>query len=76
MAKKERVIPPKKAGGTKASGGLKKGDPISARYMADSSVVRRSSAADISGRKRVRPGGAQGSARNVGGGAKRRRFGR
>jgi hypothetical protein len=50
MAKKERIIPPKKGGGTKASGGLKKGDPISARYMADLSVAKRQGAKRPKGR--------------------------
>jgi len=44
MAKKERIIPPKKSGGTEASGGLKKGDPVSARYMADLAVAKRQGA--------------------------------
>ncbi|WP_316190353.1 hypothetical protein [Bradyrhizobium sp. SZCCHNS2096] len=41
MAKKERIIPPKKSAGSKASGGLKKGDSVSARVMADLSVAAR-----------------------------------
>jgi hypothetical protein len=44
MAKKERIIPPKKSGGTKASKGLKSGDPIAARYMSDLSVAKRQGA--------------------------------
>jgi hypothetical protein len=41
MAKKERIIPPKKSTGSQASGGLKKGSPVSARVMADLSVAKR-----------------------------------
>ena len=44
MAKKERIIPPKKSGGSQASGSLKKGNPIAARYMADLSVAKRQGA--------------------------------
>ena len=51
MAKKERITPPKKSGGTKASGGLKKGDPISARYMADLSVAKRQGATRPKGKR-------------------------
>jgi hypothetical protein len=44
MAKKERIIPPKKSAGSQASGGLKKGNPVSARVMADLSVAKRQGA--------------------------------
>jgi hypothetical protein len=41
MAKKERIIPPKKSTGSKASPALKKGSPVAARVMADLSVAKR-----------------------------------
>jgi hypothetical protein len=44
MAKKERIIPPSKKAGHQASGGLKKGNPVAARVMADLSVAARQGA--------------------------------
>ncbi|MGB7089024.1 MAG: hypothetical protein WBD43_03085 [Methylovirgula sp.] len=41
MAKKERIIPPKKSTGSKASPALKKGSTVAARVMADLSVAKR-----------------------------------
>ncbi|WP_316196274.1 MULTISPECIES: hypothetical protein [unclassified Bradyrhizobium] len=51
MAKKERIVPPKKSTGTQASGGLKKGNPVAARVMADLSVAKRQGAKRPPGRK-------------------------
>jgi hypothetical protein len=44
MAKKERIIPPKKGTGSQASKGLKKGSSVAARVMADLSVAKRQGA--------------------------------